>query len=43
MKTQEEKLAGDLVKTRELLQKEFKKIEEMKEEIGKPNWRKVAG
>lgn len=28
---------------KESLQKEFNKIEGMKEEIGKPNWRKVAG
>ena len=33
MKTQEDRLAGELVN----------KIEAMKEEIGKPNWRKVAG
>jgi molecular chaperone GrpE (heat shock protein) len=43
MKTQEEKLAGDLIKMKDSLQKEFTKIEAMKEEIGKPNWRKVAG
>lgn len=43
MKAQEEKLAGDLVKVREQLQKEYAKIEGMKEEIAKPNWRKTAG
>jgi hypothetical protein len=43
MKSQEDKLAGDLIKIRELLQKEYTKVEAMKEEIGKPNWRKTAG
>lgn len=43
MKSQEDKLAGDLLKIREVLQKEYATIEAMKEEIGKPNWRKTAG
>lgn len=43
MKGQEEKLAGDLLRMKETLQKEFSRIEAMKEEIAKPNWRKVAG
>jgi len=43
MKGQEDKLAGDLVKFREILQKEYTKIEAMKEEIAKPAWRKTAG
>lgn len=43
MKSQEERLAGDLVKFRETLQKEYVKIEAMKEEIAKPTWRKTAG
>lgn len=43
MKVQEEKLAGELVKTREILQKEYTRIEAMKEEINKPTWRKTAG
>lgn len=28
---------------KEVLQKEYTKIETMKEEIAKPHWRKVAG
>ena len=36
-------MAGDLVKIRETLQKEYVKIEGMKEEIAKPTWRKTAG
>ncbi len=43
MKSQEERLAADLVKFRETLQKEYVKIEAMKEEIAKPTWRKTAG
>ena len=43
MKAQEERLAGDLVKVRETLQKEYAKIETMKEEIAKTTWRKTAG
>ena len=43
MKGQEEKLAGELTKIREVLQKEHAKIENMKEEISKANWRKTAG
>lgn len=36
-------MAGDLVKMRETLQKEYNLVEGMKEEIAKPNWRKAAG
>ena len=43
MKAQQDKLAADLIKMRETLHVEYKKIEEMKEEINKPGWRKVAG
>jgi hypothetical protein len=43
MKSQEDKLSGDLIRMREQLHQEFVKVEAMKEEIAKPNWRKVAG
>lgn len=43
MKTQEEKLAAELIVARDNLQREATKIEGMREEISKPNWRKVAG
>jgi hypothetical protein len=43
MKVQEDKLAGDLIKMREILIKEGNQIESMREEINKPNWRKIAG
>lgn len=43
MKAQEEKLGGELTKVREVLQKEYTKIEGMKEELAKPTWRKTAG
>jgi hypothetical protein len=43
MKSQEDKLAGELVRMKETLKKEHAKIEAMKEEITKPNWRKAAG
>lgn len=43
MKQQEALLAKDLLITRENLEREFIKIETMKEEINKPQWRKVAG
>ena len=43
MKGQEEKLAGDMIKYKEVLQKEYMKVENMKEEIKGDNWRKTAG
>lgn len=43
MKAQEEKLAGDMIKCKEILQKEYMKVENMKEEIKGDNWRKTAG
>jgi hypothetical protein len=43
MRQQENKLAGELIKVRDTLQKEQAKIEVMKEELKKPNWRKTAG
>jgi len=43
MKFQEDRLAGEVIKMRNTLQTEYSKIESMREEIGKPNWRKVAG
>lgn len=43
MKIEEQKLAGDVIKMRELLEKEYIRVETMKEEINKPQWRKIAG
>lgn len=43
MKQKELQLAGDLLKMREVLEKEHIKIDTMKEELNKPQWRKVAG
>lgn len=36
-------MAGDVIKMRELLEKEYIRVETMKEEINKPQWRKIAG
>jgi hypothetical protein len=43
MKIEEQKLAVDLLKIKELLEKEYVRVETMKEEIKTPQWRKVAG
>jgi hypothetical protein len=43
MKVQEEVLTGDLFKLREILLAESAKLDEMKGEIEKPQWRKMAG
>jgi hypothetical protein len=43
MKAEEEKQAGDLIKIKEILEKEYVKVETMKEEINQPQWRKVTG
>ena len=43
MKIEEQKLAGELLKVKDILEKEYIKIETMKEEIHRPQWRKVAG
>lgn len=43
MRQQENKMAGDIAHIRESLLKEQAKIEIMKEELKKPNWRKTAG
>ncbi len=43
MKIEEQKLAGELLKIKDVLEKEFIKIEAMKEDIHSPQWRKVAG
>lgn len=43
MKIEEEKLAGEVFKVKENLEKEYLRIEGMKEEINGPQWRKVAG
>jgi len=43
MQAEELKLAGDLVRIKEALQKEQARVEIMKEEINQPQWRKVAG
>ena len=43
MQVEEQRLAGDLVRIKEALQKEQARVEIMKEEISQPQWRKVAG
>ena len=43
MRQQEAKMAGDMLRVREVLQKEHSKIELMKDELKKPSWRKTAG
>jgi hypothetical protein len=43
MKQKEAALAGDLHQMKGLLEKELAKVDAMKEELVKPNWRKVAG
>lgn len=43
MKVEEQRLAADLLKMRETLEKEYLRVEAMKEEIAKPQWRKVTG
>jgi hypothetical protein len=43
MKQKEAQLAGELVKMKATLEKELTKIDTMKDELGKPQWRKVAG
>lgn len=43
MKSQEELLAGDMIKMREHLEAQYVKIEHMKEDLKKPGWKKVAG
>lgn len=43
MKIEEQKLAGEVIKIREILEKEYVRVETMKEEIAQPQWRKVTG
>jgi hypothetical protein len=43
MKMQEERCAIDIIRMREALQKEMIKIQGMKDEVAKPNWRKITG
>lgn len=43
MKMEEERLASDMLKMRETLEKEYVRVETMREEINKPQWRKVTG
>jgi hypothetical protein len=43
MRIEEQKLASDLLNMREILEKEYVRVETMREEIHKPNWRKVTG
>ena len=43
MKAKEAQLAGELVKMKGSLEKELLKIDSMKDELAKPQWRKVAG
>ena len=43
MKMEEERLASDMLKMRETLEKEYVRVEAMREEINKPQWRKVTG
>lgn len=42
-RTQEQRVAGELVQIKATLQKEFVKIEGMRSEIRQQNWKKVAG
>lgn len=39
----EQQLTADLAQMRGLLEKEVARVDEMKEELNKPQWRKVAG
>jgi predicted translin family RNA/ssDNA-binding protein len=43
MKMEEERLASDMLKMRETLEKEYVRVEAMREDINKPQWRKVTG
>jgi hypothetical protein len=43
MKLQEEKYAIDLIRMREQLKKEVDKVQILKDEVAKPNWRKTTG
>lgn len=43
MRQQESKMAGDIIKMRDTLLKEQAKIEVMKGELKKQDWRKTAG
>jgi CRP-like cAMP-binding protein len=43
MKMEEDRLASDLLKMRETLEKEYVRVEAMREEISSPQWRKVTG
>lgn len=43
MKAQEDKMALELIKMRDLLKIELDKVEKMKEEVDKSNWRKATG
>jgi hypothetical protein len=43
MKQKEALLAGELLKMKETLEKELTRMDTMKDELSKPNWRKVAG
>lgn len=43
MKLEEEKLASEVLKIRKNLEEEYIHIETLKEDINKPQWRKVAG
>lgn len=43
MKQKEAQLAGELLKNKIVLEKELTKIESMKDELNKPQWRKIAG
>jgi cell shape-determining protein MreC len=43
MVRKEQQLTNELAQMRTLLEKEAARVEEMKEELSKPQWRKVAG
>ena len=43
IKQQEEVHAGELILMREQLRQEYERVQLMKEDINKPQWRKVAG
>jgi hypothetical protein len=43
MKMEEERLASDILNMRETLEKEYVRVEAMRQEINRPQWRKVTG
>ena len=43
MKVQEDKMAIELIRMRDTLKIELDKVEKMREEVDKTNWRKATG